>query len=97
MQPSIRSDPAELKKCNAHKYGLRFKSYKKGYASGKIDAQRNHSTKNEEKRAENPYTIPPDVLLLLQKRARWEMGYEMGWQTVLRKRTAKLPVKKKKK
>ena len=90
LKGKLGSDAEELKKCASHKYGLRFKSYKKGYLSGKIDSK-HHTSTREHERAENPYTLTPDVIELLRKRARWEMGYEMGWAVNHRRRLEKNP------
>ena len=76
MQGRLGIDEGEAKKCNSHQYGKKFKSYRLGYVAGKRDRR----TKGVEKLAENPFKIPPDIWKLLQKRARWQMGYDMGWQ-----------------
>ena len=75
----IDRDNEEEKKCYDMAYGKKFKSFKKGYLAGKIDAKKNKDLKNREP---NPYLIDPDVLMILKQRARWFEGYDQGWQKI---------------
>lgn len=92
----IDRDNTEAKLCNDRKYGMKFKSYKLGVKAGI------RAAKTKDLPAEKcPYPIPPDVMKLLQQRARWFAGYEEGWGKIQRKRQQRRleqePKRKKKK
>lgn len=76
MISRIDRDNDEEKSCYDLRYAMKQKSYKLGYAAGKIDSK----NKNLEKKAKCPFRIPSDILAILKKRARWFAGYDYGWQ-----------------
>jgi hypothetical protein len=84
-------DNDEAKKCNNHNVGKKLPSYRKGFQAGLRDGKQLEIQKREK----NPYLIDPEVMLLLKKRARWQMGYEYGFQIGGRKRRLKLGKKRK--
>lgn len=86
MLAKLGSDEQEAKKCNRHSYGKKFKSYRKGYIAGKHDARRKDLPEGT---AKNPYNLSEEVWELLKKRARWEMGYDAGWEVIHRRRLKK--------
>lgn len=77
--------------CRDHRRGMKFPSYKEGLEAGKRDFR---GLKNLEHKELNPYSLTPEILSLLKKRARWESGYQTGW--MLAKERRKLIKKKKK-
>ena len=84
-------DEQEAKKCNDHNRGKKLPSYRKGFEAGLRDGKQTEI----EKREKNPYLIDPEVMLLLKKRARWEMGYQYGCQVGHRISSKKLEKKRK--
>jgi 5-enolpyruvylshikimate-3-phosphate synthase len=72
----IDRDNKETKRCNDHRYGMKFKSYKLGMLAGKTDVKDKELTA----KTQCPYFIPEEVRQLLKKRARWLAGYEEGWR-----------------
>jgi len=78
-------DEAEAKRCNNHSVGKKLPSYKKGFQAGLRDGKKTEI----EKREKNPYLIDPEVMILLKKRARWEAGYQYGWQLGSKKKKIK--------
>ena len=93
MLGSLLHDDAERKRCNDSRYGMKFKSYKLGYAAGKHD--RLNLKRDDAKTEQNPYKLTPDILDLLRRRARWESGYFAGWQRIQLKKQNKAKKKKK--
>jgi len=78
-------DEAEAKRCNNHNVGKKLPSYKKGFQAGVRDAKATEI----EKRAKNPYLLTEEMRILLKKRARWEMGYQQGWEVGRKQRKVK--------
>lgn len=83
-------DEAEAKKCNNHNAGKKLPSYKKGFHAGLRDGKQTDIGKREK----NPYLLSPEIMILLKKRARWEAGYQYGWQLGSAKKKVKLKKKK---
>ena len=76
MIERLDRDREEEKKCYDHNYGKKKPSYRKGFDAGLRDGQK----REVEQRTKNPYFIPSELRVLLKKRARWQMGYDAGWQ-----------------
>ena len=90
----IDRDEKEAKLSASHKYGKKFRSYRVGFIAGKKDGKK----LEEGPSAKNPFPIPSEVLELLKKRARWQMGYDYGYQIggrIKRKKQAKRKVRRK--
>lgn len=84
-------DEQEVKRCNDHNAGKKLPSYRKGFQAGLSDGQKTEI----EKREKNPYWLSSEIKLLLRKRARWEAGYQYGWQIGSRKKKKRMAKRKK--
>jgi len=72
-------DEIELRKKRNQREWKKFSAWRKGYKAGKKKLPKE----------DNPYTLSPDEWELLQKRARWFLGWEEATYTPSRKRLKK--------
>ena len=83
----IDLDEKEFKKyTGAYKRGKRFRSFRLGVQAGKTDGAKIEDTTT----SKNPFPIPSELYELLQKRARWQAGYDLGWEIGREKKRKKL-------
>lgn len=86
MNSPLGYDGKILNKKKSLTYWRKFISWRKGFKAGK----------KGKSKVDNPYKLSEEIWTLLRKRARWQMGYEEGWEAGRRKRLAREKRKQKK-